>query len=148
MVDSNVLLDVLTDDATWASWSSVTLSQAFDTGRVVVYPIVYADVSVGFTRIEDLEDALPASQFLREPLPYPAGFVAGTAFLAYKRRGRLTSILAHRTVITVIPEQDRSSHAGRNEHIQEQVQKKFTAIHVSRIIAQNFSKSIKKSAPK
>ena len=54
---------------------------------MVVNPIVYAEVSVGFTRIEDLDDALPASQFIREPLPFTAGFVAGKAFLAYRRRG-------------------------------------------------------------
>ena len=87
LVDSNVLLDVLTDDPTWAAWSGDALSRALDAGRVVVNPIVYAEVSVGFTRIEDLDDALPASQFIREPLPFTAGFVAGKAFLAYRRRG-------------------------------------------------------------
>ena len=87
LVDSNVLLDVLTDDPTWADWSSDSLGRALDLGRVVVNPIVYAEVSIGFTRIEDLDDALPATQFNREPLPYPAGFVAGKAFVAYRRRG-------------------------------------------------------------
>ena len=87
LVDSNVLLDVLTDDSTWANWSSDSLGRALDLGRVVVNPIVYAEVSIGFTRIEDVDDALPATQFNREPLPYPAGFVAGKAFVAYRRRG-------------------------------------------------------------
>ena len=87
LVDSNVLLDVLTDDPTWAAWSGDALSRALDAGRLVVNPIVYAEVSVGFTRIEDLDDALPASQFIREPLPFTAGFVAGKAFMAYRRRG-------------------------------------------------------------
>jgi predicted nucleic acid-binding protein len=87
LVDSNVLLDVLTDDPTWASWSSDSLGRALDLGRVVVNPIVYAEVSIGFTRIEDVDDALPATQFNRESLPYPAGFVAGKAFVAYRRRG-------------------------------------------------------------
>jgi predicted nucleic acid-binding protein len=87
LVDSNVLLDVLTDDPTWASWSGDSLGRALDLGRVVVNPIVYAEVSIGFTRIEDVDDALPATQFNREPLPYPAGFVAGKAFVAYRRRG-------------------------------------------------------------
>lgn len=87
LVDSNVLLDIVTDDPTWSAWSSKSLAEAFDTGRVVVNPIVYAEVSVGFSLIENLDDALPATQFVREPLPYAAGFLAGKAFLAYRRRG-------------------------------------------------------------
>ncbi len=50
-------------------------------------PIVYAEVSVGFHLIEALDDALPATHFVREPLPHAAGFLAGKAFLAYRRRG-------------------------------------------------------------
>jgi predicted nucleic acid-binding protein len=87
LVDSNVLLDIVTDDPTWSAWSSNALAEAFDNGRVVVNPIVYAEVSVGFDLIENLDDALPATQFVREPLPYAAGFLAGKAFLAYRRRG-------------------------------------------------------------
>lgn len=87
LVDSNVLLDVVTDDPTWSEWSSIALAEAFDSGRVVINPVVYAEVSVGFALIEDLNDALPATQFIREHLPYSAGFLAGKAFLAYRRRG-------------------------------------------------------------
>lgn len=87
LVDSNVLLDILTADPTWETWSSAALAEAFDAGRVVINPIVYAEVSVGFERVEDLDEALPSSQFVREPLPYPAGFLAGKAFLAYRRNG-------------------------------------------------------------
>ena len=87
LVDSNVLLDVLTADPTWEAWSSAALAEALDVGRVVVNPVVYAEVSVGFDRVEDLEAALPPAQFLREPLPWSAGFLAGKAFLAYRRRG-------------------------------------------------------------
>ena len=87
LVDSNVLLDILTEDPTWSAWSSNALAEAFDTGRVVMNPIVYAEVSVGFDLIEHLDESLPATQFIREPLPYAAGFLAGKAFLAYRRRG-------------------------------------------------------------
>lgn len=87
LVDSDVLLDILTADPTWETWSSAALAQAFDAGRVVINPIVYAEVSVGFERVEDLDEALPSNQFVREPLPYPAGFLAGKAFLAYRRNG-------------------------------------------------------------
>ena len=87
LVDSNVLLDIVTDDPTWSAWSSNALAEAFDNGRIVVNPIVYAEVSAGFDLIENLDDALPAAHFVREPLPYAAGFLAGKAFLAYRRRG-------------------------------------------------------------
>lgn len=53
----------------------------------MINPIVYAEVSTGFGRIEDLDDAVPASDFEREPLPFEAGFVAGKAFLTYRKRG-------------------------------------------------------------
>lgn len=87
LVDTNVLLDVLTDDRTWFDWSSGALSAALDEGVVVINPIVYAEVSVGFDRIEDLDAALPSSALIREGLPYAAGFVAGKAFVTYRRRG-------------------------------------------------------------
>ena len=87
LVDSNVLLDVFTKDKRWEDWSSRALAEAFDVGRVVVNPIVYAEVSISFARIEDLDEALPAAYFVREVLPHPAGFLAGKAFLSYRRAG-------------------------------------------------------------
>ncbi|MGO9078520.1 MAG: type II toxin-antitoxin system VapC family toxin [Streptosporangiaceae bacterium] len=87
LVDSMVLLDILTGDPAWAPWSEDALAQARDDGPLIISPIVYAEVSIGFDRIEDLDDAVPASEFEREPLPYEAGFVAGKAFLAYRKRG-------------------------------------------------------------
>jgi len=87
LVDSNVLLYVVTDDATWGQWSADALGDALDLGPVEFNPIVYAEVSVGFERIEHLDAALPTSQFVREPLPFAAGFLAGKAFLAHRRSG-------------------------------------------------------------
>lgn len=87
MVDSSVILDVVTSDPAWSQWSGDALAQARDDGQLVINPIVYAEVSVGFDRIEDLDDAVPAEDFQREALPYEAGFLAGKAFLAYRRRG-------------------------------------------------------------
>lgn len=87
LVDSSVLLDVLTEDPTWSSWSAAELAAARDAGGLVINPIVYAEVSAGFDRIEDLDEALPDSEFDREPLPYDAGFLAGKAYLNYRRRG-------------------------------------------------------------
>lgn len=87
LVDSNVLLDVLTEDTRWGRWSEEALARAGDEGRLVINPIIYAEISTGFVEIEDLDDAVPAGDFEREPLPYEAGFLAGKAFLAYRGRG-------------------------------------------------------------
>lgn len=87
LVDSSVILDVLTDDPAWSQWSGRALADASDGGRLVINPIIYAEVSTGFDRIEDLDDAVPADNFEREALPYEAGFVAGKAFIAYRKRG-------------------------------------------------------------
>ncbi|MGH3096668.1 MAG: type II toxin-antitoxin system VapC family toxin [Streptosporangiales bacterium] len=87
LVDSSVLIDVLTQDRVWAGWSEQALADARDRGRLVINPIVYAEVSTGFVSVEDLDAAVSAEDFAREPLPYPAGFLAGRAFLSYRRRG-------------------------------------------------------------
>lgn len=87
LVDSSVILDIVTDDPVWAGWSGWALARACDDGQLVINPIVYAEVSTGFGRIEDLDDAVPAGDFRREELPWEAGFLAGKAFLAYRRRG-------------------------------------------------------------
>jgi len=87
LVDSNVLLDIVTNDPVWGGWSAVALTRAVDSGTVVINPLVYAEVSVGFERVEELDEVLPANVLRREALPYTAGFVAGKAFLRYRRQG-------------------------------------------------------------
>lgn len=87
LVDSVVILDVVTEDPAWSQWSENALARARDEGDLVINPIVYAEVSVGFDQIEDLDDAVPAEDFRREELPYEAGFLAGKAFLVYRKRG-------------------------------------------------------------
>jgi len=87
LVDSSVLLDILTDDPAWAAWSEQAVARAREEGRLAINPIIYAEISTGFDRIEDLDDAVPASDFAREPLPYQAGFIVGKALLAYRKRG-------------------------------------------------------------
>lgn len=87
LVDSNVLLDVLTEDAEWLGWSSEALARCADESGLVINPIVYAEVSIGFDRIEDVESALPHEVFVRSPLPWDAAFLAGKCFTAYRRRG-------------------------------------------------------------
>ena len=87
LVDSCVLLDVATEDAQWADWSANRIAEAIDAGRVVINPIIYAEVSVGYQSVEELDEFLPAGDYEREPLPYRAGFAAGKAYLQYRRSG-------------------------------------------------------------
>jgi predicted nucleic acid-binding protein len=87
LVDSCVLLDVITGDQQWADWSAGQIAAAVDAGRVVINPLIYAEVSVGYQTIEELDELLPARDYEREPLPYLAGFAAGKAFVRYRRGG-------------------------------------------------------------
>lgn len=85
LVDSNVLLDVVTEDPEWCAWSSTQLERLGNEATLVVNPLIYAEVSVGFERIEDLDEALRL--VAREPLPYEAAFLAGKCFRRYRRSG-------------------------------------------------------------
>ena len=87
LVDSNVLLDVFTEDAKWGDWSAAMLAEAARTGLLAINPVIYAEVSTRFERIEDLDEALPAGYYRRLPLPFEAAFLAGQCFLKYRRRG-------------------------------------------------------------
>jgi predicted nucleic acid-binding protein len=87
LVDSNVLLDVASDDSIWGDWSHDALQRVGDEAILVINPVVYGEVSVGFPSIEELDAALPVDLFRRDPIPYQAAFLAGKAFLAYRGRG-------------------------------------------------------------
>lgn len=87
LVDSNVLLDVMTEDERWLDWSLDALATAAELGPLYVNQVVFAEVSLRFTRIEDLDDALPATDFRRLSLPWEASFLAAKAFHMYCRRG-------------------------------------------------------------
>ena len=87
LVDSNVILDVVTEDARWFEASSARLAALADEHLLVINPIVYAEVSIGFDLIEALDAALPGEFFRREDLPWEAGFLAGKCFLKYRRAG-------------------------------------------------------------
>jgi predicted nucleic acid-binding protein len=87
LVDSNVLIDVLSEDPEWFTWSAGALERAGDSGPLAINQIVYAEVSIRFTRVEDFEDALPPEDFTRMPLPWAAAFLAGKALLDYRKRG-------------------------------------------------------------
>lgn len=87
MVDSNVILDVASDDAEWVDWSASMLAAAAQKGRLVINSLIYAEVSCGFDRIELLDEAVPPDFYVREPLPWSAAFLAGKVFLKYRRGG-------------------------------------------------------------
>ena len=86
LVDSNVLLDVMTEDPVWSAWSGETLAQCAERATLAVNPLIYAEVSIRFDRIEALEEALPEADFRRLPLPWEAAYLAGKSFLQYRRR--------------------------------------------------------------
>jgi predicted nucleic acid-binding protein len=87
LVDSNVILDLATEDPEWLDWSAAQLERAADRGRLVINPIVFAEVSAGYDSVEALEEALPPRYFERRPLPWAAAFLAGQCFRRYRRRG-------------------------------------------------------------
>jgi len=87
LIDSNVLLDIATNDERWADWSADAVETASHSATLVINPIIYAEVSVGYERIEEVERSLPAALYRREPLPFDAAFLAGKVFLLYQQRG-------------------------------------------------------------
>ncbi len=87
LVDSNVLIDVATADPDWLGWSAAKLAAAADAGALVINPLVFAEVSIAYASIEALDAALPQTLYRRESLPWEAAFLAGKAFVAYRRRG-------------------------------------------------------------
>lgn len=87
LVDTNVIVDILSRDPTWFGWSSDTLGRCASEGPIGINPIIYAELAVGFPRIEELDAALPEPDWSRLALPWPAGFLAGRCFVEYRRRG-------------------------------------------------------------
>jgi hypothetical protein len=87
LADSNILLDIATRDPKWAAWSGQALAECAEHAVLVINPIIYAEVSIGFQSIEALNAALPIRIYERAQLPWEAGFMAGKCFLDYRKRG-------------------------------------------------------------
>lgn len=87
LVDSNVILDIVTNDPNWFNWSATKLAEYSERDVLVINPIIYAEVSIGFEEVEELNAVLPTDFFERAALPYEAAFLAGKCFLEYRRRG-------------------------------------------------------------
>jgi predicted nucleic acid-binding protein len=94
LVDTNVLLDVLEEDAEWAIWSQAKLEAASATDTLAINPIIYSELSIAFARIEELEAVIAEASLTVEPIPREALYLAGKVFLNYRRaRGKKTSVL-------------------------------------------------------
>ena len=94
LVDSNVLLDVLTVDPVWFEWSASKLEECARDAQLCINVLIYSEVSIGFARIEELDDALPRADFTRLPVPWEAAFLAGKAFVRCRRaKGTRRSLL-------------------------------------------------------
>jgi len=87
LVDSNIIIDILTRDPTWSPRSEATLAQVADADEIAINPIIYAELATGFATMAELDAVLSTTAFRRLPLPYEAGFIAGHAFVEYRRRG-------------------------------------------------------------
>lgn len=87
LVDSNVLLDLVTDDSHWSDWSLARLEEAALAGPILINDIVYAETSIRYERIEDLDAMLAEAMIAIAPAPRPAQFLAGKAFRRYRRQG-------------------------------------------------------------
>lgn len=87
LVDSNVLLDVLTEDPIWFDWSASALEYHAARDRLCINIVIYTEISIGFDRVEELEQTLRPADFERLSLPWDAGFLAGKAYLRYRKGG-------------------------------------------------------------
>jgi predicted nucleic acid-binding protein len=87
LVDSNVILDIFKDDPIWANWSEAILDRYCSTHILSINPVIYAEVSIGFGRLEECENALSEAGFELLDFPRKALFQAGKAFVQYKKRG-------------------------------------------------------------
>lgn len=87
MIDSNVILDIVTNDQKWFKWSSETLEALANDHTFVINSIIYAEVSIGYKRIEEVEALLQPDYFIREALPWESCFLAGKCFLSYRKQG-------------------------------------------------------------
>lgn len=87
LVDSNVLIDVIQKDPSWFEWSARILETFGDTHRLLINPIVYAEVSISYKSIEHVDEIVSQDWVAREEIPYVAAFLAGKCFVEYRAKG-------------------------------------------------------------
>jgi predicted nucleic acid-binding protein len=94
LVDTNVILDLVENDPVWADWSQQQLEAASLQATLCINPVIYAELSIAFDAIEELESMLTHGEIRLEPIPREALFLAGKAFVSYRRkRGNKTGVL-------------------------------------------------------
>ena len=86
LVDSNIVLDVFLNDPKWADWSESKLDEYDQLGILYINSIIYSEISIGFKRIENLESAIAKAGLQMLEIPKEALFLAGKAYLKYKKR--------------------------------------------------------------
>jgi predicted nucleic acid-binding protein len=86
LVDSNIILDVFLNDLKWGDWSESKLEEYSDQTSLYINSIIYSEISIGFELIEDLESAISKAGFHMLEIPKEALFLAGKAYVKYKRR--------------------------------------------------------------
>ena len=87
LVDTNVILDIVQNDPQWAEWSQTQLDAASLRRSLLINPVVYAELSIAYQRIEELEAMLSKGGFRIEPIPREALFLAGKVFMRYREKG-------------------------------------------------------------
>ena len=86
-VDSNVVLDILTADPIWSDWSQTALEHAASRDQLAINDVIYAELSVRYARIEDLDAVIEQLQLRVEPIPRTGLFLAGKVFQQYRASG-------------------------------------------------------------
>ena len=87
LVDTNVLVDVLQNDPQWADWSIGQLRAQAQLHQLVINPVIYAELSLSFSTFEALDRVVATMELAMHEVPRPALFLAGKAYLQYRRRG-------------------------------------------------------------
>jgi predicted nucleic acid-binding protein len=91
LVDTNVLVDVLEDDPKWADWSVRQLRAQSQVHELLINPVIYAELSLTFDSVQALDEVVESMGLTFQELPRPALFLAGRAFVKYRRDGGIKS---------------------------------------------------------
>ncbi|MEJ0013684.1 MAG: type II toxin-antitoxin system VapC family toxin [Bauldia sp.] len=87
LVDTNVLLDVNGEPSEWQAWSERQIAEAAEDGGLVINQVIYSELAIGYGAREELEEIIERTRLMRENLPWGAAYIAGHAFVNYRRRG-------------------------------------------------------------
>ena len=86
LIDSNVILDLFLNDPVWADWSEAALSEYAGEKQLLINPVIYSEISIGFKKIEELESAIQRAGFQMLAIPKEALVLAGKVFVSYRKQ--------------------------------------------------------------